>query len=319
MHGVVQSVANLARCNATFLVDDQLGYCLLVTCVSLVHCPSINAAQVQLCMHCRDDLEQVRILADQCRRREKLRKRGLATWQQDMQGLLLQAITLDQQLLGTSETSSPAKAAHAGKLTAAQGSKKQPGSKGSHSKAAQSKQLLQLVAEIADATENAQAKFEHDMALSLQLTNGVADEAAKLHRVKIVRAESSHSDADADDSELPSEAAQEAAQVVRLLHCFMGSSQMLPQSHHAHHWPHCLAKQKCTMVANASRLHTHNVSVIGMQSSLPDGTTPCGENHDTLMFDLLLCCFECMTLLTTYLMTGAQYGASWKDMPCRHA
>lgn len=140
---------------------------------------------------CRDDLEQVRILADQCRRREKLRKRELATWQQDMHALLHQAITLDQTLLGTPDASSSAK--HA-KLNADQ--KQSGGSKATHSKAGNSKQAQQLAAEVADATENARAKFEHDMALSLQLTKGVAEEAAKLHHVKIVRAEATEEPAD---------------------------------------------------------------------------------------------------------------------------
>lgn len=137
----------------------------------------------------------MRILADQCRRREKLRKRGLATWQQHMHALLQQAITLDHQLLGTPDASPAAKQSAATKLAAAQTSHRQSGSsRGSHSKAADSKQALQLAAEIADATENAQAKFEHDMALSLQLTKAVAEEAAKLHHVKIVRAESSQAE-----------------------------------------------------------------------------------------------------------------------------
>lgn len=137
----------------------------------------------------------MRILADQCRRREKLRKRGLAAWQQHMHGLLQQAITLDHQLLGTPNGSPDAKQSAAAKLAAAQTSHRQSGSsRGSHAKAADSKQALQLAAEIADATENAQAKFEHDMALSLQLTKAVAEEAAKLHHVKIVRAESSQAE-----------------------------------------------------------------------------------------------------------------------------
>ncbi|KAL0045735.1 hypothetical protein WJX82_003086 [Trebouxia sp. C0006] len=57
----------------------------------------------------RDDLEQVRILADQCRRREKLRKRALASWQQNMHLLLQQAATLDHQLLASSSPSTSAK------------------------------------------------------------------------------------------------------------------------------------------------------------------------------------------------------------------
>ena len=156
----------------------------------------------------RDDLEQVRILADQCRRREKLRKRALASWQQDMHDLLQQAITLDHHMLGTSGLSPSAKQA---KLTADQASHKQSGSsKAGHSKAANSKQALQLAAEVADATENAQAKFEHDMALSLQLTKGVAEEAAKLHHVKIVRAESSQAAEEAADEAGPSDAGETA-------------------------------------------------------------------------------------------------------------
>ena len=203
--GCRHAVLAFDACDARALIG-----CLVVGC--LIGC----------LVGCRDDLEQVRILADQCRRREKLRKRGLATWNQDMQGLLQQAIALDQELLGPPASDSPSKGPHAGKLTAGPGSKRQTGSKGSHSKAAHSKQVLQLAAEIADATENAQAKFEHDMALSLQLTNSVADEAAKLHHVKIVRAESSHSEADADAAGPSSEAAQEAAQVFLLLQCLVG-------------------------------------------------------------------------------------------------
>ena len=130
-------------------------------------------------------------MADQCRRREKLRKRALATWQQDMHALLQQAITLDQTLLGSPVTSPSAKQA---KATADQ--KQSGSSKATNSKAGNSKQAVQLAAEVADATENARAKFEHDMALSLQLTKGVAEEAAKLHHVKIVRAEVTEDPAD---------------------------------------------------------------------------------------------------------------------------
>ena len=156
----------------------------------------------------RDDLEQVRILADQCRRREKLRKRALTAWQQDMHALLQQAISLDHRLLGTSDLSPAAKQA---KLTAKQASHKPPSSsKAGHSKAANSKQAQQLAAEVADATENAQAKFEHDMALSLQLTRGVAEEAAKLHHVKIVRAESSQAAEEGADVAGPSDAVESA-------------------------------------------------------------------------------------------------------------
>ena len=145
----------------------------------------------------------MRILADQCRRREKLRKRALASWQQDMNGLLQQAIALDHQLLATPSISPSAKQS---KLTADQTSHKQSASsKAAHSKQASSKQALQLAAEVSDATENAQAKFEHDMALSLQLTKGVAEEAAKLHHVKIVRAESSQAAEEAANTAGPSE------------------------------------------------------------------------------------------------------------------
>ena len=150
----------------------------------------------------------MRILADQCRRREKLRKRALTTWQQDMSALLQQAITLDHNLLGTPD---PRPAAKQAKLTADQASHKQPGSnRASHSKAALGNQALQLAAEVADATENAQAKFEHDMALSLQLTKGVAEEAAKLHHVKIVRAESSQAAEEAVNEAGPSDAGESA-------------------------------------------------------------------------------------------------------------
>ena len=170
----------------------------------------------------RDDLEQVRILADQCRRREKLRKRALATWQQNMQALLQQAITFDQQLLGTAHPSPPGKQTVAGAATIEQSSKKRSGSKASHSKGAKGKQERQLAAEIADATEKAQAKFEHDMALSLQLTNGVAEEAGKLHHMKIVRAELNQPEADlnvAGPSEATADAeSQEAAQVIQAQH-----------------------------------------------------------------------------------------------------
>lgn len=112
-----------------------------------------------------------------------------------MHGLLQQAITLDHQLLGTPHASPAAKKSAAAKLAAEQTGHRQSGSsRGSHGKVANSKQAQQLAAEIADATENAQAKFEHDMALSLQLTKAVAEEAAKLHHVKIVRAESSQAE-----------------------------------------------------------------------------------------------------------------------------
>ena len=138
----------------------------------------------------RDDLEQVRILADQCRRREKLRKRALASWQQNMHLLLQQAVTLDQQLLASSSPSTSAKQGSSSKPAKLLSIKAQSGSKHGHSKGTGSKQAKQLAAEIADASENAQAKLAHDMALSLQLTHGVADEAAKLHHVKIIRAHS---------------------------------------------------------------------------------------------------------------------------------
>ena len=145
----------------------------------------------------------MRILADQCRRREKLRKRALTSWQQDMHALLQQAITLDHQLLGTAAVSPSAKQA---KPTADQASHKQSGSsRAGPSKAANSKQALQLAAEVADATGNAQAKFEHDMALSLQLTKGVAEAAARLHHVKIVRAESSQAAEEEADEAGPSD------------------------------------------------------------------------------------------------------------------
>ena len=158
---------------------------------------------------CRDDLEQVRILADQCRRREKLRKRALSTWQQQMQSLLQHAVTLDQQLLHPTPPSASPKQLSPSKALASQSShKKQPNGKPGHSRGAGSKQALQLAAEIADATENAQAKFEHDMALSLQLTKGVADQAVKLHHVKIVRADSGQPGTSADVAEPSEEPAQ---------------------------------------------------------------------------------------------------------------
>jgi len=130
-------------------------------------------------------------LADQCRRREKLRKRALASWQQNMHLLLQQAVTLDHQLLASSSSpSTSAKQVSPSKPVKPVSSKAQSGSKHGHSKGTASKQAKQLAAEIADASENAQAKLAHDMALSLQLTRGVADEAAKLHHVKIIRAHS---------------------------------------------------------------------------------------------------------------------------------
>lgn len=142
-------------------------------------------------LRCRDDLEQVRILADQCRRREKLRKRALASWQQNMHVLLQQAVSLDQQLLASSSPITSAKQVSPSKPMKPVLSKAQSGSRPGHSKGtACSKQAKQLAAEIADASENAPAKLAHDMALSLQLTRGVADEAAKLHHVKIIRAHS---------------------------------------------------------------------------------------------------------------------------------
>ena len=144
---------------------------------------------------CRDDLEQVRILADQCRRREKLRKRALASWQQNMRLLHQQAVALDQQRLhglndapdrshlpGLPDSKTPKTAA----------SKKQhsSGKSTARGRASGHKQAVQMGADVAEATEDAQAKFEHDMALSLQLTRSVADEATKLHHVKIVKASS---------------------------------------------------------------------------------------------------------------------------------
>ena len=132
----------------------------------------------------------MRILADQCRRREKLRKRALASWQQNMHLLLQQAVTLDHQLLASSSPSTSAKQVSPAKPAKPLFSKAQTSSKHGHSKGFSSKQAKQLAAEIADASENAQAKLAHDMALSLQLTRGVADEAAKLHHVKIIRAHS---------------------------------------------------------------------------------------------------------------------------------
>ena len=158
--------------------------------------------------HCRGDLEQVRILADQCRRREKLRKRALASWQQDMRTLHDQAIAMDQQRLqGSDASSNPSDAllsAATPKLPS--GKKKQQGSSKSTAKGKMmgSQQAQQLAADVAEATVNAQAKFEHDMALSLQLTRSVADEAAKLHHVKIVRPDSDILGSADDDAAGPS-------------------------------------------------------------------------------------------------------------------
>ena len=158
---------------------------------------------IELLGSCRDDLEQVRILADQCRRREKLRKRALASWQQDMRMLHEQAVAMDQQRLhGSDPYSNPSKplpSAATPKLPP--GKKKQQGSGKSTAKGKMlgSQQAQQLAADVAEATVNAQAKFEHDMALSLQLTRSVADEAAKLHHVKIVRPDSDCPGAADDD------------------------------------------------------------------------------------------------------------------------
>ena len=148
----------------------------------------------------------MRILADQCRRREKLRKRSLSTWQHDMQALLRQAVALDQQLLASSLPSTSTKQISPSKITKSVSGKAPSSGKYGHGKASNNKQALQLAAEVADATENAQAKFEHDMALSLQLTRDVAGEAAKLHHVKIVRADSGQSGSMSNAVGLPGDA-----------------------------------------------------------------------------------------------------------------
>ena len=189
---------------------------------------------------CRDDLEQVRILADQCRRREKLRKRALATWQQDMYALLQHAIALDQQILDPLATSSSAKQLSASKFPKHMSTKKPPSSKqGGHGKPTSSKQGQQLAAEIADATENAQTKFEHDMRLSLQLTNSVADEAAKLHHVKIVRASSSQLGSSADvagPSEQPTQGDKVCACVCLSFCLFVHQRHIVKCLHNAWCW-----------------------------------------------------------------------------------
>ena len=124
--------------------------------------------QLQPCLTllllCRDDLEQARILADQVQRREKLRKRALISWQQNMRLLAARASALDKQ-----------KASH----TASSPSK-------GHTLSIE--KALSSFDELAESEEEMRAKFEHDMALSLQLTQGVAEEAGKLQHVKIVRA-----------------------------------------------------------------------------------------------------------------------------------
>ncbi len=175
------------------------------------HSSSLN----HMCKHLRyrDDLEQVRILADQCRRREKLRKRALASWQQNMHFLLQQAVTLDHQLLAPSSPSTSAKQVSPSKPVKPVSSKAQSGSKHGHNKGTSSKQAKQLAAEIADASENAQAKLAHDMALSLQLTRGVADEAAKLHHVKIIRAHSGQQPGSSNGDVGPSEEAVPSGEV----------------------------------------------------------------------------------------------------------
>ena len=138
---------------------------------------------------CRDDLEQARILADQVQRREKLRKRALISWQQNMRLLAARASALDKQKAGTA-ASSPSK----GHTTSI-------------------KKALSSFDELAESEEEMRGKFQHDMALSLQLTQGVAEEAGKLQHVKIVRAQSSQPllGSDAASLRLGSDQGQDAA------------------------------------------------------------------------------------------------------------
>ncbi len=128
--------------------------------------------------------------------------------------LLQQAVTLDHQLLASSSSpSTSAKQVSPSKPAKPLSIKAQSGSKHGHSKGASSKQAKQLAAEIADANENAQAKLAHDMALSLQLTRGVADEAAKLHHVKIIRAHSGQQPGSSNGAVGPSEEAVPSGEV----------------------------------------------------------------------------------------------------------
>ena len=120
-----------------------------------------------------------------------------------MQALLQQAVALDQRLLSSSLPSSATKQVSPSKTAKSLSRKATSSGKYGHGKASSNKQALQLAAEVADATENAQAKFEHDMALSLQLTRDVAGEAAKLHHVKIVRADSGQSGSMSNAAGLP--------------------------------------------------------------------------------------------------------------------
>lgn len=125
-----------------------------------------SISEKQLC-DCRDDLEQARILADQVQHREKLRKRAMLSWQQNMRQLAGRAIALDKQKAGSAPPGT---------------SKAQPASV---------KKALSSFEELAESEDGMRAKFEHDMALSLQLTGSVAEEASKLQHVKIIRAEPS--------------------------------------------------------------------------------------------------------------------------------
>lgn len=122
-------------------------------------------------------------------RREKLRKRAVISWQQNMRLLAARASALDKQKAGTA-ASSPSK----GHTTSI-------------------KKALSSFGELAESEEEMRARFEHDMALSLQLTQGVAEEAGKLQHVKIVRAQSSQPLLGSDAALLPlgSDQGQDAA------------------------------------------------------------------------------------------------------------
>lgn len=75
-----------------------------------------------------------------------------------------------------------------------------PSASGSSSKAHTTsvKKALSSFSTLTECEQDMRARFEHDMALSMQLTTSVREEAAKLQHVKIVHAELSHPDTASD-------------------------------------------------------------------------------------------------------------------------
>lgn len=108
------------------------------------------------------------------------------SWQQNMRLLAAGASALDRQKAGLAPAST------------------------SKAHAASVKKALSSLEDLADAEDGMRAKFEHDMALSLQLTQSVAEEAGKLQHVKIVRAKLSQADLPSEAAELNSSNAQVA-------------------------------------------------------------------------------------------------------------